>query len=486
MLRRLAAVLAADVAGYSRLMGVDEVGTLTALKSHRRELIDSSIADHHGRIVKTTGDGMLLEFASVVDAVGCAVHIQRSMIRRNAFVAADRRIVFRIGINVGDILIDGDDIFGDGVNIAARLETLCEPGGVCISRAANDQIRDKLQLSFADLGEQVVKNIARAVGVFGLAASDIASLSEVSLGESSDMPSGDAVEQEIHFCQSRDGVQLAYARMGQGHALVRTGHWMTHLEYDLEFPVFRKLYRELAREYAFYRYDARGTGLSDRDIADVKFENFVDDLETVVDAAGIERFTLLGISQGCAVSIAYAVRHPERVAHLVLLGGYVVGWKRRARTEEEKAAAEAVLTLVRMGWGQENPAFRQMFTSQFIPGATKEQADGFNQLQQISSTAADAARNMVANGEADISALLGQVRVPTLVMHARHDARVPFEQGRRMAAGIPGARFVPLEGENHILLESDPAFERFLGELRAFVAQPAAPFLHPPLEGEGR
>src|ERR1700716_430027 len=176
MQRRLAAILAADVVGYSRLMGTDEMGTLTALKSHRRELVNPGIAEHHGRIVKTTGDGMLVEFASVVDAVGCAVNIQRSMFRRNAGIPEEKQIIFRIGINVGDIIIDGDDIFGDGVNIAARLETLCEPGGVCISRTANDQIRDKLSIAFADLGEQAVKNISRAVGVFGLTARDIQAL----------------------------------------------------------------------------------------------------------------------------------------------------------------------------------------------------------------------------------------------------------------------------------------------------------------------
>ena len=181
MQRRLAAILAADVVGYSRLMGADEMGTLKALKSHRRELVDCGISEHHGRIVKTTGDGMLVEFASVVDAVAFAVKVQRSMVGRNAGVPAERQIVFRIGINVGDIIIDGDDIFGDGVNIAARLEALCEPGGLCISRAANEQIRDKLSFSFADLGEQTVKNIARAVGVFALAAKDIAALPEEEL-----------------------------------------------------------------------------------------------------------------------------------------------------------------------------------------------------------------------------------------------------------------------------------------------------------------
>ena len=418
---------------------------------------------------------MLLEFASVVDAVSCAVHIQRSMVRRNADIPPEKQIVFRIGINLGDIIIDGDDIFGDGVNIAARLETLCEPGGVCISRAANEQIRDKLTIAFADLGEQAVKNISRTVGVFGLTARDIEALPASVAPAVNDASPAPAMpyEQEIHFCQARDGVQLAYARIGQGPPLVKTGHWMTHLEFDFENPIWRHLYRELSRDHAFYRYDARGNGLSDREIPDVEFEDFVGDLEAVVDAAGIERFDLLGISQGCAVSIAYAVRHPERVSRLILHGGYAVGWKKRARTEAEKQAGEAMVTLMRIGWGQENPAFRQMFTTQLVPGASKEQADWFNELQRISSSATDAARNFLANGEVDVTPLLSQIRVPTLVMHARHDARVPFESGRRMAAGIPGARFVPIESQNHVMLEGEPGLERLLDEMRAFLGSDA-------------
>ena len=476
MERRLAAILAADVVGYSRLMGVDEVETIAALKTHRRELVDPVIAAHHGRIVKTTGDGMLIEFASVVDAVGCAVTVQRAMVARNTDVAEDRRIVFRVGINVGDIIIDDGDILGDGVNIAARLEALCEPGGICISRAANDQIRGKLSLAFADLGEQTVKNISLAIGVFGLGAKDIEALPETKLPQAAPAPAAPGArepdpvyEQQIQFCTAPDGVRLAYSRIGRGSPLVKTGNWMTHLEFDLESPIWQHLYRELARDHTLIRYDARGNGLSDREIEEVQFEAFVRDLETVVDAARLDRFALLGVSQGCAASVAYAVRHPERVTHLILYGGYALGWNKRPQTEAEREQAAAMLTLMRLGWGQENPTFRQLFTSQFIPGGTKEQAEWFNELERISTSATDAVRNLRATGDIDVTDLLGEVRAPTLVMHARDDARVPFEAGRRLAAGIPAARFVPLQGRNHLILESEPAFPRFLQEIRAFL-----------------
>ena len=473
--RRLAAVLAADVVGYSRLMGADEVRTLEALKRHRWELVDPAIAGHHGRIVKTTGDGMLVEFASVIDAVSCGVEVQRGMARRNLETPQDERIIFRVGINVGDIIIDGDDIFGDGVNVAARLEALCEPGGLCISRSANDQIRDKLALSFADLGEQTVKNIARAVGVFGLGAEQIASLADEDLPSARvvgddpdrDRPEANDQQQQIRFCISPDGTQIAYATVGTGPWLVKAPNWMSHLEYEWQSPIWRHLLDELCRDHTLVRFDQRGNGLSDRDVEEISLDAFVSDLATVVDTLNLERFPLLGVSQGCTISIAYAVRHPERVSHLVLYGGFARGHYKRSPAEKEQA--EAMLTLIRHGWGQDNPAFRQMFTSSFIPGATHEQMMWFNELQRVSASAENAARLRDAVSNFEVTDLLPQVSVPTLVMHCRDDAVVPFNEGRRLAAMIPGARFVSLEGKNHMMLEHEPAWSRFLTEVRSFL-----------------
>jgi len=346
------------------------------------------------------------------------------MALRNESVQAQRRMQFRIGINLGDVIHDEARIYGDGINIAARLEGIAEPGGICISRQVFDQVHRTLKANFESLGPRVLKNIAQQVDVFAIAPSDEGASPGVTGPNATDL------RQDIHFCTANDGVQLAYSTIGQGHPLMKTGNWMTHLEYDLESPIWRHLYRELAKDHMLCRYDARGNGLSDHSVDEISFEAFVADLATVVEASGLQRFAMLGISQGCAYSIAYAVQHPERVSHLILYGGFALGRGKRARTAAQKEEAAALLTLMRMGWGKENPAFRQIFTSMFIPDATKEQADWFNNLERKTISGEMAARISEANNDIDITALLSQVRVPTLVMHARDDAMVPFEAGR--------------------------------------------------------
>jgi class 3 adenylate cyclase/pimeloyl-ACP methyl ester carboxylesterase len=463
MNRRLAAILAADIAGYSRLMGEDEAATVRDLKGHQAAVLPL-VSRYGGRIIDTAGDGILAEFPSVINATECAVEIQAVMASRNEGVPESRRMRFRIGINLGDVIHDESRIYGDGINVAARLEGIAEPGGICISRQVFDQVNHALKADFQALGPRTFKNIARPVDVFAIAPADRRVGPQVAAGNVVDLT------QEIRFCTAPDGVQLAYSMIGQGPPLMKTGNWMTHLEFDLESPIWRHLYRELAKDRTLIRYDPRGNGLSDRVVDEISSDAFVRDLEAVVDAAGITRFALLGISQGCAISIAYAVRHPDRVSHLILYGGYAVGFNRRARSAAQKEEDDALVTLMRVGWGKENAAFRQLFTSQFMPGGTKEQADWYNELQRITVSADVAVRIHETNGDVDVSALLPRVTVPTLVMHAREDARVPFESGRRMAAGIPGARFVPLPGRNHLFLESEPAFAQFLEQTRAFLA----------------
>src|ERR1700740_2453588 len=231
------------------------------------------------------------------------------MPERNTGVAAESRIELRIGVHLGDVIVEGDDLYGDGVNIAARLEGIAERGGICISRQAYDQVQKKLSLGYRALGPQHLKNMPEPVEAFAIQGDGLAIADE---------------RQEIRYCRTSDGVRLAYAISRHGPPLVKTGNWLNHLEYDWESPIWRHFFAGLSREQRLIRYDPRGTGLSDWDVADISLDAWVSDFETVVETAGLKRFPVLPVSQGCAVSIAYAVRHPGRVSHLVLLGGFAL------------------------------------------------------------------------------------------------------------------------------------------------------------------
>jgi pimeloyl-ACP methyl ester carboxylesterase len=278
------------------------------------------------------------------------------------------------------------------------------------------------------------------------------------------------LKQSIRFCTSRDGVRIAYATMGKGPPLVRAAHFLTHLEYELRTPVWRPWMVEYVRDHALIRYDQRGCGLSDREVTHLSLDAMVTDLEAVVDAAGLDRFPLFGASQGGAIAIAYAARHPDRVSRLVIHGGYARGLLARNPTPDQVKEAHMMVELVRLGWGRENPAYRQVFTSLMIPDSTPQEAGSFNELERTSTSAECAARLVASFGPIDVTSLAPLVRCPTLVTHVRDDARVPFEEGRLIASLIPGARFIPLDGRNHVLLEREPAFRQLFSELHAFLA----------------
>ena len=276
-----------------------------------------------------------------------------------------------------------------------------------------------------------------------------------------------ALRQDIRFCTAADGVRLAYARVGDGPPLVKAPNWLTHIEVELHNPVWRHWIAALSERFSYVRYDARGCGLSDRNPPDLSLEGWVRDLEAVVDTLGLERFPLLGISGGGPIAILYATRHPERVSELILYGAYARG--RAHRSPEAIEEGRLMYKLMELGWGRRDPSFRHVFAKQFVADATPELVEAFDHLQCSGSTVGDALRMMETAMHLDVTREARQVRCPTLIMHATDDVRIPFEEGRVLASLIPDSRFVPLESRNHVLLEAEPAWQRFLEEIEAFL-----------------
>lgn len=288
---------------------------------------------------------------------------------------------------------------------------------------------------------------------------------------------GDAVqerdslpEQRLHSVRSFDDVCIAYALAGQGPALVKTASYLSHLEFDWQSPIWRHWMAALSQDHTLVRYDERGTGLSDWDVDDLAFETWVRDLEAVVDAAGLEDFALMGLSQGGPVAIAYAAQHPQRVSRLILFGTYARGWLRRDLTEVQRMEERMLIDVMRVGWGRDDPAFARVHSTKLLPEATSEQLRALDELARISATPENAAALETEMHNIDVRHLAPQVQAPTLVLHSTDDRAVPYAEGRLLASLIPHAQFVPLESSNHILLEYEPAWEKFVSAIRAFLA----------------
>jgi pimeloyl-ACP methyl ester carboxylesterase len=278
-----------------------------------------------------------------------------------------------------------------------------------------------------------------------------------------------ATNQTIRYCFAKDGVRIAYAVTGNGPVLVKTANWLNHLELDWGSPLWGRMVSGLSEHFRLIRYDERANGLSDWDVEDLSFEALVSDLEATVDALGLERFPLFGLSQGAAVSIEYAARHPHRVSHLILLGGYSCGWRHRAEPNDA-AQREAVITLVKHGWGKDTPIYRQMFSESFTPSATSEEIDWFNDFQRQTVSPANAAAFLELFSRLDVRHRLTELDVPTLIFHARGDQRVGMDQAIELASTIKGASLVTLDTDNHILRAQEPAMEVVLERIRHFLA----------------
>jgi pimeloyl-ACP methyl ester carboxylesterase/DNA-binding winged helix-turn-helix (wHTH) protein len=378
---------------------------------------------------------------------GCELDLGRYEVRRDGDVVAVEPQVFDVLVH----LVRHRD------RVVSKEELLDEVwGDRFVSESA---LTSRIKAARRAIGDDgTVQRVIRTV--HGRGYRFVADAVEVTgTGTDDDVDRHRPAEQRIQFCTTPDGVQLAYATVGHGPPLVKVANWLTHLDYDWESLVWRHWWRDLSAGHRLVRYDERGCGLSDRDVDDFSLDTWVGDLETVVDAAGLDRFPLLGISQGGPVAMIYAARHPERVSGLILYGTYAEG------------EARLLVQLVRLGWGHDTPAFRQVFASQFMPEGTIEQWEAFDELQRMTTSPGNAVRFMETFQTVDVVDVARAVSVPTLVLHARRDARIPVAEGRRLAALIPGSRFVPLESPNHLLLGDEPAWPRFMDEVEAFLAE---------------
>jgi len=495
--RRLLAILFTDIVGYTAMVGKDEARGIEARDEHRR-LIQNLATQFHGEFVDESGDASLAIFPSAVDAVKCAMAVQ-------AVLAADPIFQVRAGIHVGDVIERDGRLIGDGINVASRLPALARPGGI----VATDQVVEHLRnqnIGATALGAHDLKNVDHPVDVFAVGASAataprrisrgrVAAIAAASvtallavwiflLGGADDLVvagyrtglidpfSGKRNEQEIAFTNASDGVRIAYATSGDpnGSPIVMVLGWATHLEEGLGSGAANPFVTGVLASHRVIVYDGRGTGLSDRGIEDFSLDAKVRDLEAVIDAVGLDRFGIIGVSAGGPTSVTYAAKHPERVTRIAFYGSFLC----LCGTPDHLTMWKTFPPLVRASWGNDNPAFRQLFTNLFLPDANALSQRMFNEFQRIAMTPDDAAGFIASLLVTDARPLAPQVDVPVLVVHRRGDQVVPYELGRDIAARIPGAKLAGMEGNNHAPnFDEREALDQLAGLMREFFADEA-------------
>lgn len=386
-----------------------------------------------------------------------------------SWLMAERDEVQSIWSKVMHLIVTHPDVDANESLVWTRRWLEQEPLNQTAAEARLLALRGSGQLEEANTFIQEFELLLESSGVKPSAGLDNTKQTTTILSEENSQKSS-LRRQSIRFCQTTDNVRIAYATVGRGLPIVKAANWLNHLELDWNSPIWGDLFQALAADRNFVRYDERGNGLSDWDVKEISQEKFVQDLEAVIDQLQLEKFPLLGISQGCAVSIEYAVRHPERVSGLILISGYASGW-RIGSSAEEQERREAVMTLTKHGWGGKNPAYRRIFSQTFMPDANADQLNWFDEFQRQTTSPENAVRFQSAFADIDVRALLAKVKVPTIVFHARDDQRISLEQGREVADGIPNARFVELESKNHIILGQEPAWDVMMREIRSFLEE---------------
>ncbi|WP_340108492.1 alpha/beta fold hydrolase [Pikeienuella sp. HZG-20] len=451
MVQRISAILSLDVVGYGARMTSDPAGTLDDLQRVLRAVVRPAVRGGDGRIVKLLGDGALVEFPSAGDAIRAAAQI----------LAATRQGATRLraGVHVGDVAVEGDDIFGDAVIIAARLQAAAPPGGGLVSRFAAEMAGGALEVALRPEGALNLKGAARPIEALSI---DLGSKSRAA------SMAGFEASQKIRFATSRDGVRLAWTGIGAGPVLIKAPNWISHLTRDWD-SFFGGWLASLAHGRRLIRFDQRGNGLSDRGVAELSLDRFVDDLEAVFDAAGVARAPVIGLSQGATIAAAFAARYPERVSGLICVGGFAQGVYVRADARHAALVA-AQDAMSRAGWDDAYPSIRDHFARLISPDATMEDQRVFAERMRDAITAEEFGRFREAVGRLDVADRLASVACPALVLHATGDRTHPIEQGRRLASGMPDARFVALNSRNHLMPDYDSAWPIALREIDSFLS----------------
>lgn len=452
MTRAIAAILSLDVVGYTARMAADSKGTMQALQEVFESIVRPRVRVGNGRIFKLMGDGALIRFATATEAIATTHAIQRDV--------QDNKVELRGGLHIGDVTFNGEDVFGDAVNIATRLQAAAPPGGFLVSRVAQQIAGGSAGIALKPEGALTLKGIAAPVEVLSI---------DLHGHDDSAERNRQAARQDIRFATSQDGTRIAWTETGQGRTLIKAPNWVQHLEYDWTHNPMDGWLPHLSRHYRLFRCDGRNNGLSDRNVKDVSFERFVDDLKALFDAAELSQAPVFGVSLGATVAAAFAARYPERVSGLILMSGFVQGLAKRNRPQD-LALGHAMMDLSRDAWDDTYPSGRHLFAQAFFPESSPQDQDSYAQFIKMAMTHEDYLRVGPCVDVIDITHLLPDIRCPALVMHSNRERLHDKDQGRRLAAGIANARFVGLDTANNTMPEYDPAWPRALHEIRDFLA----------------
>ena len=451
MKRKIAAILSLDVVDYTRRMSEDSDRTLKELQRILGDVVRPSVQENEGRLFKLMGDGALAEFETATSAINAASAILQKM--------RGDSISLRAGIHAGDVTVNGEDLFGEAVNVAARLQSSAHPGACLVSKTAVDVAGTSLAVSLRPESSMRLKGLPNPVDAFSI---DLDGDSRHSKNVRQ------STSQDIRFATSDDGTTLAWTSTGTGRQMLATPNWLRHLEYDWTMNTIAGWIPLLSERYSLVRFDGRNNGLSERGVEDISLDRLVEDILAVLDSAEIDRIPVFGISFGATLAAAFAARHPDRVSGLVLLGGFTQGLN--ARQQPGIAAlGQAMMDMSLEGWNDDYPSARDLMAQSFSPAASPHDQRTYAEFMKLAMDYQDFLKigQLVAN--VDISDLLSSITCPALVLHANKDRMHSVDQGRRLASGIRNARLVGLDTANNTMPEYDPAWPKALAEIESFL-----------------